>query len=227
MDEPTTTRPRRTDCWQHEGVYGDRSCPELAGYGHCRNCPRYSRLGNVLLDREPTEDYVREWTELLAREKEPEVGATVSVVVFRIESEWLALATDVFEEATGVRPIHSVPHHTGDVLVGLTNVRGGIQLCVALDKLLGIEEGQAGDETAPGGDSRRLLVIERKGDRWAFVASAVLGIYRVPTSQFKNVPVTVAKSASSFTRTVFALDDRNVGLLDEQQVFDALRRSVC
>lgn len=27
------------DCWNRIGVRGDGSCPRLAGYIHCRNCP--------------------------------------------------------------------------------------------------------------------------------------------------------------------------------------------
>ena len=40
-----TPRPDRAivnDCWNRIGVRGDRSCPELKQYVHCRNCPVYS-----------------------------------------------------------------------------------------------------------------------------------------------------------------------------------------
>ena len=31
------------DCWNRIGVNGDRSCPELTSFVHCRNCPVFAR----------------------------------------------------------------------------------------------------------------------------------------------------------------------------------------
>ena len=36
-------QPGDGDCWNHIGVSGDRSCPELNTFIHCRNCPVYRR----------------------------------------------------------------------------------------------------------------------------------------------------------------------------------------
>jgi len=33
-------------CWNFIGIEGDRSCPQLATYTHCRNCPVYSTAGH-------------------------------------------------------------------------------------------------------------------------------------------------------------------------------------
>ncbi|MDM9384291.1 hypothetical protein QUB80_26815 [Chlorogloeopsis sp. ULAP01] len=38
-------------CWNIIGIMGDRSCPELSNFIHCRNCPIYSAGGHQLLER--------------------------------------------------------------------------------------------------------------------------------------------------------------------------------
>ena len=37
------------------------------------------------------------------------------------------------------RPVHRIPHRSNDVLIGLVNLRGQLQLCVSLHGLLGVE----------------------------------------------------------------------------------------
>ena len=84
-------------CWSEIGIEGDRSCEALSRYVHCRNCPEYSNLGRTLLDREMPEDYRREVSEELAAATTASATDTVSVVVFRIGSEWFALRTGVLD----------------------------------------------------------------------------------------------------------------------------------
>ena len=36
-------------CWQEIGVWGDRSCPELAAVTHCHNCPVFAAAGRKFL----------------------------------------------------------------------------------------------------------------------------------------------------------------------------------
>jgi chemotaxis-related protein WspD len=86
----------RNDCWNQIGVAGDGTCPELEKVIHCRNCPVYSAGGRHLPEREPPEDYLREWTRALAEEKDEDKAAdTLSVLIFRLGQEWLALPTHV------------------------------------------------------------------------------------------------------------------------------------
>src|SRR4051812_32697640 len=54
-------------CWHRIGVWGDRSCPELAKVTHCHNCPVFAAAGRRFLDGPSPPDYLDEWTERLAR----------------------------------------------------------------------------------------------------------------------------------------------------------------
>lgn len=129
----------KDDCWNRIGVKGDRSCPELSKYVHCRNCPVFTAAGQQLFEREPPPGHLAEWTQRLA---EPDVVAelgTVSVLVFRVGDEWLAMEIPLLVEIAELRPIHTIPHRSNAVLAGLVNIRGELHLCVSFGGLLGIE----------------------------------------------------------------------------------------
>ena len=127
------------DCWNKIGVKGDRSCSELPKYVHCRNCPVFTAKGQRLFERDPPPGHLAEWTKRLA---EPEVAieqGTVSVLVFRIGEEWMAADIALLVEIGEMRPIHTIPHRTNEILSGLVNIRGELELCVSLGGLLGIK----------------------------------------------------------------------------------------
>jgi chemotaxis-related protein WspD len=225
MNEAPQETSLRDDCWKRIGIYGDRSCPKLEPYVHCRNCPKYSELVGQMLDREPTAQYLEQWTRQLAQEKKVASRSTVPVTIFRLGVEWLALGTTVLEEMTEIRPIHGIPHRTNNILLGLVNVRGMLQLCVSMAHLLGIEEVEPEDPRARRAH-RRLIVIHRENDRWAFPADEIHGIYRIGPGDFQNAPVTVAKAVPRFINHVFPWEGHRVGHLDDELVFRSLRRSV-
>jgi chemotaxis-related protein WspD len=215
--------PVADDCWNRIGVAGDRSCPELEVHVHCRNCPVFAAAAQGFFDRAAPEGYLAEWTRLLARPEQAVDGDFVSLVIFRLGGEWLALDTRLFVEITHPRPVHRIPHRSDDVLVGLVNIRGQLQLCVSLHGLLGVDT--APDDPAAREGKGRLAVIEDGAERWVFAAEEVLGVHRVPRGQFRGVPSTLTRSANGFSQAVFSRDDRSVGYLDGPRVLTALRRS--
>lgn len=209
------------DCWNQIGVNGDQSCPELVTHVHCRNCPVFGSAARGFFDRPPPEGYLVEWAEFLARPVAEANPDEVGLLVFRLGDEWLALGSRLVVEVTTVRPVHRVPHRTNDVLAGLVNLRGQIQLCVSLHGLLGVEPAAGGAES---GAKARLIVMRRDGDTWAFAADEVAGVRRVPRGDLQKVPSTLANPAGSYSQAVFAWgDDRSVALLDDPRVFAALR----
>ncbi|MGL4464720.1 MAG: chemotaxis protein CheW, partial [Planctomycetia bacterium] len=73
---------------------------------------------------------------------------------------------------------------------------------------------------------RRMIVIERGGDRWVFDADEIEGVRRFPYDQIKPSPVTITKTADTYTRGVVTWRERDVGCLDGRLLFDALARQV-
>ena len=222
------------DCWRRIGVAGDRSCPELETFIHCRNCPVMADAARAFFDREAPEGYLESWSRIL---EEPEVAVdpnATSVLVFRLDREWLSLPATALIEVTPLRPLHRVPHRTAGVLQGLVNVRGQLQLCVSLHGLLGLEGRPACEPTATEDGAltspARLLVAERVGsqgdERWVFGVDEVAGVQRVLRSSLRSVPSTVSQSSTRYCQALFDWQGQAVGLLDETRVFDGLRDSI-
>ena len=225
--------PGGRDCWNTIGVTGDRSCPELNTHTHCRNCPVFAAAARSFFDRRAPEGYLAEWSQWLAESAGNGMRGNVhdgdehflaldearSVLIFRLGEEWLAFSTKTVAEVTLPRPVHRIPHRSNAILTGIVNLQGQNQLYVSLHGLLGVVGNSA---TSP---SPRLVVL-RDNDRaeiWAFTADDVVGVRRVPQSQWRSVPSTLINPAVGFSQGVLSFDGQTVGLLDEQRVFSALR----
>ena len=209
-------------CWREIGMAGDRSCELLSRYVHCQNCPQYSNLGRTLFDREMPEDYRREVSEELAAATTASTEDTVSVVVFRIGSEWFALRSVVFHEIAASQRAYVLPFRSGGVLAGIVNVNGELLLCVSLQAALGLPS----EEKKELGGRPRLCVVGAGHERFAFGVNEILGARRVSRASLQAVPVTLAKSPAAQTAWCFELDGLNIGLIDEKRFFESLDRSL-
>jgi chemotaxis-related protein WspD len=233
-DGPPESLTSQGDCWNRIGVNGDRSCPELTSFVHCRNCPVFAAAARTFFDRPAPEGYLAEWTRWLADsdglrphgDKEGngdlEDGGIVaqregvSFLIFRLGAEGLAFRTRTVAEVTTPRPVHRVPHRSNRVFVGLVNLQGRAELCVSMHGLLGVD--------TPASTPRLVVLRDRdRAETWAFGADEVLGIHRVPRSQWRAVPSTLINPAVGFSQAVLSWNGRSIGLLDEQRVFAALR----
>jgi len=208
------------DCWNRIGVQGDRSCPELRQYIHCRNCPTFEQGAHALLNRAPPEGYIEEWTQFLARAKETEAGFTDTAIVFRIGSEWLALPARLCGGIVSMRPIRRVPHRSDRMLMGLASVRGELLLCFSLARLLGLEP--VAEAVAKG--RPRLLVARKDRFAMAFPVDEVMGLHRFDRDAIRAIPATVAPAVPQFSRGMLTADGRKIGLLDDELVFHALTK---
>jgi chemotaxis-related protein WspD len=234
---PVTAPADREECWRRIGVTGDRSCRELETYIHCRNCPVMADAARAFFDRLAPIGYLESWSGILEERGARRDLEVVSVLVFRLAEEWLALPTTVLVEVTKERRCHRVPHRTNGVLDGLVNIRGQLQLCVSVQRLLGIEGTAPGQKLPPADsiriddpDLRRLLVVERPGrhgpDRWVFPVDQVAGVIRVAQATLRAVPATVSQSGARFCQALFDWQGVMVGILDETRLLDGLNDRV-
>lgn len=217
------------DCWNRIGVSGDRSCPELETHIHCRNCPVFSAAARGFFDRPAPSGYLAEWTKILAEPTEEAVCDDVSLLIFRLHGEWLALGTRVVAEVTALRPVHRIPHRSTGIINGLVNLRGQLQISVSLHELLGVDpqsdavQDRAHQEQDGLPAQSRLVVIQKDAETWAFPADEVPGVHRLARGGLRNVPATLANPATSYSQAVFSWRSRSVGYLDDQRVFATLR----
>jgi chemotaxis-related protein WspD len=214
------------DCWNRIGVRGDQSCEHLPQQVHCRNCPVYAAGAADLLDGDVPAGYMADWTAHFARPKPEEHRDTRSVVIFRIAAEWLALPTPAVMEVANVLPIHSLPHRQNGSVLGLASVRGELLVCVSLAEFIGLGSAPAGARDPRGTAYQRLLVIRGEDIRVVCPVDEVHGVHRVSARALKDIPATVAKAPGTYSASVLAWRDHQVGVLDDQLLFYSLKRSL-
>jgi chemotaxis-related protein WspD len=157
------------DCWNRIGTRGDQSCPALAEWTRCLNCPVFERAAARLLDRPvfasdsvsamaadgqslAPPGVVNAGVSRHSRSGEAaQSSETQSVVVFRVADEWLALPTNALKQIEDLRPIHSLPHRRNRVVLGLVNVRGALTVVVSLAELLRLERTDAAKPASNAG----------------------------------------------------------------------------
>lgn len=218
------------DCWSTIGVNGNGTCRELQKFVHCRNCPVYSAAGIQLLDRPLTADYRSERTAHYAQSKKLKQPTLISLVLFRLGPEWLALPTPVFQEVAERRPVHTLPHRRRSILLGLVNIRGELLICTSLARLLGLEA--VADNQGTRAVYDRLLVAGWDGHRMVFPVDEINGVQRVRNDEMKEPPSTISKSTHACTQAVFEWQvggeavTVTVGFLNVNAVFSALNRNL-
>jgi chemotaxis-related protein WspD len=235
----TSLPPQVERCWNVIGIEGDRSCLQLSTYTHCRNCPVYSATGRYLLERTTPELYRHEWTQLLAEsrvDKNPQMPSyavptteVLTVVIFRLQREWLALPAQVFKETTPPSVIHTLPHRHNQILRGLINIRGELLLCVSLSHLLNIESSDRLPIISPVVYSR-MMVIEKTGNAWVFPVDELYGLYRFHHRELRDTSKNLTQVSQIYTQGLFTWQPANsqilqtVSYLDDELLFTTLAR---
>jgi len=218
------TDASQSRCWSEIGVFGTSGCPELEVYGHCRRCPVYAAAGRDLLDRPIPEGLLEERAAVMAREKEVECSHPLSVMVFRVAGEVLALETQYFQQIAEMVVVRRLPLRSNRVFRGIAHIHGELHLCVSLSGLLdltGEERGEADRKIIP-----RLMIIKKEADRFVFPVDEIRGVARIDREELQDLPVTVAKGPRRLTKGLFYLDGVHVGLLSEDDLFSSLSRSL-
>lgn len=208
-------------CWPRIGIWGDRSCPELARHVHCRNCPVLGLAADGMRQRDIPAGYLDDQTRAAAQplaRREPQQTA----FVFQLGGDWLALDTACVTEIAPSLPIHRVAHRAG-LLAGVVNVRGQLLLAVRLAELL---EATPAPAAASALAVRRTVVIAHAGDTWAFVADRVEGVRPFPVAQRLPAPATLSPALAAVTLGTLPWAEGRVMLLDSPPLFGLLRRRV-
>lgn len=199
------------DCWNDVGVWAANTCPKLAEVVHCHNCDVFARAGRGLLDQPAPPGYLESWAEELAKTKDGDMGVRLSLFVFRIGEEWLALPATTVSEIAEALPVRKIPGRTA----GLVNVHGELHLCFSMSALLGI---------AADGDARRSIVIGNPEGQWVFPADEVWGLLSVNPTALDDVPVTIARDSSAHVRYIVDWERGKISCLDDKLLFTTLER---
>jgi chemotaxis-related protein WspD len=126
-------------------------------------------LGTGIFERPMPPGYRDELQALMAERPEDTSRATSSLLLFRVGTLNLAIATRTASAIAPVLHVARIPHRSGTVLLGLAAFRGQILPCCSLARLLNTER-------LPCSHSRTLILEESPGRRWAIPIDAVVGV---------------------------------------------------
>jgi chemotaxis-related protein WspD len=214
------------DCWNRIGVRGDNSCAKLKEYFRCLNCPTFASAASALLDRPVFGDDAGAGLFSPAVEGEAQArgrgDATASMLAFRVGAEWLAFPTAAVVEVIEARAVHSLPGQANPAVLGLTNIRGALKICVSLGRMLGMADA----DTASVKTAQRLLVVEHEQQVLVFPVDEVAGVYGYAAEAVQPPPSTMAHAGMTYTQSLISWRDRQLGLIDCGLLFYALNRSL-
>ena len=217
MDLTLTNETPPEECWKVVGIWGDRLCPELAEFVHCRNCPAYGVAGRQLLDRPPPPDYLNEMTERVGKVPDVVDQNPLKLLVFRVGGTWLALPSMVIEKTLAPAPVIPIPGRSNRHFLGLVNTLGELRLCLTLEHF--IESESESEPLAPlARVFPRMLIVKLEGDRWVFPADEVIGTLDWQSQQLESVPANLKRSQRGLVSSLFVYGGHRVALLNEKRL---------
>ncbi len=210
-------------CWKEIGVWGLSTCEKLDKYIHCRHCPEYSKAGRQLLNRPIEKKSISEWTKQFSKEKTETQDITLSVVIFRIENEWLAIRTEYFQEIQEWRQSHSIPFRTNRVFKGIVNINGELLLCISASELIGV--GNKGVNIVDLA-KKRLIILKSENLRYVIEADEFIGVISISQEELQKTPSTISKSPKSLSVRLFNFKKLQIGLLDQDKLFNTIEEEL-
>lgn len=187
--------------------------------------PSFKLKGSNLLNRPHPKGYAEEWIESLKKVPPEETFQIKSILVFRLNNEWLALPTASVKDVTETCPIHSLPHRSNDILLGITNVQGELSIAISMKALLGV----SGTSTSKASLSHRIyprsIVFGYDKDDFVFAVDEVYGIHLLHPEDLEAVPANVGKSLANYATGIFSFNEKRVGLLDENLLIESTKEN--
>lgn len=208
-------------CWAADGIWGNADCPELSRVGHCHNCEVYIRAGRDFIERVRR---AKNGDNIASACGSPEIppsfsnaaesGKEFSLLLFKCSDFNFALPMDAVREIANSRAIHRVPHRSGGVLSGLSNINGELVIVVDILKLMGLGESRK--------NNCKMVVCYYGDNKFAFNADFVWGGVRVGEGEIS--PFESDKPYAVFIYGEFSREGRQYLLIDRELFFHALTR---
>ena len=163
---------------------------------------------------------------MLAAAKGERVTDSLTVIVFRIGDEWVAISTGICKEISRMMKIHRLPHNKSPILKGVVNNGGEIRICFSLGNLLGIAKAEKIFGNEFNAVYARMIVMNVAGQNYVFPVSEIKGFLKFSEADRAPLPETVLASSASYMNGVIKWDDITIGCLDEGLLTSQLERSI-
>lgn len=166
-----------------------------------------------LFQRVPDQEYLDSCREALAQVPEAPTP-TSSYLVFRLGKQWFGIAAGCASQVSGALEIRAVPNRSAELLLGLVNWRGRLEICVSLYPLFIPQPGRP-----EGADT--FLVLELSGDLYVTPVHQVTGIGRLPHHLIERPP-----QAATHVSGLVHWEGELISLVDPVSLQQTLRRMV-
>ena len=215
------------DCWNRIGVWAHSvtCCERLNEVVHCRNSAVFVDAGKQIFERELPPGYQQENLTILAGAETVTHQDCVSIIIFRLGSEYFSLPANVFETVTESRPVHRLPHVNNPYVKGVVNISGKVCLCHSLLAVLAVDA--CGDEC---GEKewhayKRLIVVNLGEGRYVFPVDEVKGMARYRPAQLISAPATINDEIQPLIRGIFQDENERVAILNTDELHRMLHTS--
>lgn len=199
------------DCWNQMGVWRkhEEICPKLASVIHCRNCDTYIGAGLALLDRDLPDGYTTDNTESYRQDKREQSENLFSCIIFRTGAEWYAIKSSILCEICETSEVHSIPHNRQEIITGLVNIRGEIEICISFSDLSTVHSSPKKNT-----GKARMIILNLDSGKYVYQADEVMGIFNINESTVNKTPSSIAATGTHLVQGMFDFKDTHIGLLD-------------
>jgi chemotaxis-related protein WspD len=123
-------------------------------------------------------------------------------------------------------PIHTIPHRSSNILRGVVNIKGKLEICVSLGAVLGIDRCEQTEENNKYIAPARLVVVIHNSQVLAFPVTEVKGIIRYRPEAVQELPVAVPETHAVYTSGMLHYDNKEISFLKHKRFFRSLTRDL-
>ena len=174
-----------------------------------------------LLDRPATALSIAEATKASAPPRLQRREAQKNLLIVRCASEWFAIPADAVVHVSAVAKIHALPHRSKKGFRGLTAIAGAIVPVIDLPGLLDLAPAEPSQRRAP-----RMVQVGEVRASWAFEADDVPGVYALPASAVKALPLTVQHSPNRISCGLVTTTHGPASLVDPVRMADEFMKAI-
>lgn len=178
-----------------------------------------------LLDRAPPEGYTQELTEIYSKEADLTTHRhLIPYFIFSLNNEWFGIDVKALKEVVNQRVMHKIPRRSNSVLKGTVNIEGQFKLVVSLKSFF---NNSRKDATSIVNSKITKMVVLKQGDEdWVIEIEEILGIRYLDLQEMQNSPMNVLSNNGALFKGIIYVDEKCVGILEEETLFQSLKRSV-
>lgn len=174
-----------------------------------------------LLDRPNLPATIAEATKASAESRVLRREPQYNLLLIRCGAEWFAIPAECVVHVSRVTTVHTLPHRTNSSFRGLTALSGAVVPVIDFLGLLRVP-------VAPSTLTRkpRMVTVGTTQESWAFEADDVPGVYAMPRTAVKALPLTVEHASKRISSGLLATTHGLASLVDPVRLLDEFKNAI-